>query len=82
MAIERVDVFDVGVYVVYSFIEVSHLYNMGIFLLPLLAISICCLDSTCHLLSNKLEFAQFGARMRKLWLFLSNLFFTHRLYRP
>ena len=51
------DVFDVGVFAGSSFIEVSHLYIIGIFILPLLNIT------------NKLEFAQFGARMRKLWQF-------------
>ena len=43
------DVFDVGVFVGSSFIEVSHLYIIDIFILPLLIIT------------NKLEFAQFGA---------------------
>ena len=28
-----------------------------------------CLDSSCRPESNKLGFARFGARMRKLWLF-------------
>ena len=56
------DVFDVGVFAGSSFIEVSHLYIIGIFILSLL-------DSSCRPESNKLEFAQFGAHMRWLWQF-------------
>ena len=51
------DVLDVGVFAGSSFIEVSHLYIIGIFLPPLLTIT------------NKLEFAQFGAHWQKLWQF-------------
>ena len=38
--------------------------------------------SPCHYLSNKLGFVEFGARMRKLWLFWYCMFYTERLYRP
>ena len=30
---------------------------------------LCCFDATRRLVSNKLEFAQFGAHMQKLWQF-------------
>ena len=50
------DVFDVGGYVGSSRLEVSLLYLLAY--LPCL-----------FLLSNKLEFAQFGAHMQKLWQF-------------
>ena len=56
------DVFDVGVFAGSSFKEVSHLYTFGISLQSLL-------DSICRHLSNKLEFAQFGAHLQKLWQF-------------
>ena len=61
------DVFDVGVFAGSSFIEVSHLYIIGSFLLPLLSTikGARCLDSTRRLLSNKLEFARFGVRVQK-----------------
>ena len=51
------DVFDVGGYAGSSLLEVSLLYLLGIPPLPLLTIT------------NKLEFAQFGAHMQKLWQF-------------
>src|SRR5215216_3283952 len=60
------DVFDVGGYVGYSLLEVSLLYILGIPPLPLLT---SLLDATHRHLSNKLEFAQFGAHMQKLWQF-------------
>src|SRR3990170_4403384 len=63
------DVFDVGVFAGSSLIEVSHLYIIGISLLPLLNITSRCLDSTRRHLSNKLEFANFGAHLQKLWQF-------------
>ena len=47
------DVFDVGGYAGSSRLEVSLL----------------CFDATRLTLSNKLEFAQFGAHMKKLWQF-------------
>ena len=37
---------------------------------PLPLLTICCFDATRRLVSNKLEFAQFGAHMQKLWQFL------------
>ena len=43
---------------------------VGIPPLPLLTITIHCFDATRRLVSNKLEFAQFGAHMQKLWQFL------------
>ena len=55
------DVFDVGGFAGSSRLEVSLLYLLGI---P------CCFDATRRLVSNKLEFAQFGAHMQKLWQFL------------
>src|SRR6266566_2038940 len=73
------DVFDVGVYAGSSFIEVSHLYMLGISPLPLLITRCRCLNSTRCLLSNKLEFAQFGAHLQKLWQFRFSciLYFQH-----
>ena len=47
------DVFDVGGYAGSSWLEVSLL----------------CFDATRLALSNKLEFAQFGAHLQKLWQF-------------
>jgi hypothetical protein len=61
------DVFDVGVFAGSSLIEVSHLYTIGIFILSLL-------DSSCRPESNKLEFAQFGAHLQKLWQFWFSCF--------
>ena len=61
------DVFDVGGYAGSSQLEVSLLYFLGIPPLPLLTIR--CFDATRLPLSNKLEFAQFGAHMQKLWQF-------------
>ena len=55
------DVFDVGGFADSSRLEVSLLFLLGI---PR------CLDATRRLVSNKLEFAQFGAHMQKLWQFL------------
>ena len=55
------DVFGVGGYVGSSRLEVSLLY--------LLAYLPCCFDATRRLVSNKLEFAQFGAHLQKLWQF-------------
>ena len=56
------DVFDVGGYAGSSRLEVSLLY--------LLAYLPCrCFDATRRLVSNKLEFAQFGAHMKKFWQF-------------
>src|SRR5215216_2019507 len=62
------DVFDVGGYDGSSLLEVSLLYILGIPLQPLLT-NEPLLDATHHHLSNKLEFAQFGAHMQKLWQF-------------
>ena len=63
------DVFDVGGYAGSSRLEVSLLYFFGIPPLPLLTITSRCFDATRLSQSNKLEFAQFGAHMRKLWQF-------------
>ena len=57
------DVFDVGGYAGSSRLEVSLLYLLAY--LP----SCRCFDATRLPLSNKLEFAQFGAHMQKLWQF-------------
>ena len=54
------DVFVVGGFAGSSRLEVSLLYLLAY--LP-------CFDATHRLVSNKLEFAQFGARMKKLWQF-------------
>ena len=37
--------------------------------MPLLSITSLCFDATRCLVSNKLEFAQFGAHLQKLWQF-------------
>ena len=63
------DVFDVGGYAGSSLLEVSLLYLLGIPPLPLLTITNRCFDATRRLVSNKLEFAQFGAHMKKFWQF-------------
>ena len=55
------DVFDVGGYAGSSQLEVSLLY--------LLAYLPCCFDATRRLVSNNLEFPQFGAHMKKFWQF-------------
>jgi len=60
------DVFDVGGYAGSSLLKVSLLYLLGIPPLPLLT---SLLDATHRHLSNKLEFAQFGAHLQKLWQF-------------
>ena len=52
-----------------SRLEVSLLYFVGIPSLPLLSITSRCFDATRRLVSNKLEFAQFGAHLQKLWQF-------------
>ena len=52
-----------------SRLEVSLLYFVGIPSVPLLTITSRCFDATRRLVSNKLEFAQFGAHMQKLWQF-------------
>ena len=62
------DVFDVGGYAGSSRLEVSLLY--------LLAYLPCCFDATRLPLSNKLEFAQFGAHMQKLWQFWFSVEYT------
>ena len=62
------DVFDVGGFAGSSRLEVSLLYFVGIPSLPHSHL-LCCFDATRRLVSNKLEFAQFGARMKKLWQF-------------
>ena len=54
------DVFDVGGYAGSSRLEVSLLYLLAY---------LHCFDATRLPLSNKLEFAQFGAHMQKLWQF-------------
>ena len=61
------DVFDVGGYAGSSLF--SLLYLLGIPPLPLLTITSRYFDATRRLVSNKLEFAQFGAHMQKLWQF-------------
>ena len=60
------DVFDVGGYAGSSRLEVSLLY-----LLAYLSVGVhCrCFDATRRLVSNKLEFAQFGAHLQKFWQF-------------
>ena len=63
------DVFDVGGYAGSSLLEVSLLFLLGIPPLPLLTISGLCFDATRRLVSNKLEFAQFGAHLQRLWQF-------------
>ena len=63
------DVFDVGGLADSSRLEVSLLFLLGIPPLPLLTITSRCFDATRRLVSNKLEFAQFGAHMQKLWQF-------------
>ena len=63
------DVFDVGGYAGSSQLEVSLLFLLGIPPLPLLTITSRCFDATRRLVSNKLEFAQFGAHLQKLWQF-------------
>ena len=54
------DVFDVGAYAGSFQLEVSLLY----------------FDATRRLVSNKLEFAQFGAHMQKLWQFWFSVEYT------
>ena len=54
------DVFDVGGFASSSRLEVSLLYLLAF--LP-------CFDATRRLVFNKLEFAQFGAHLQKLWQF-------------
>ena len=54
------DVFDVGGYAGSSRLEVSLLYDV---------FDVGGFDATRRLVSNKLEFAQFGAHMQKLWQF-------------
>ena len=63
------DVFDVGGFAGSSRLEVSLLFLLGIPPLPLLTITSRCFVATRRLISNKLEFAQFGAHMQKLWQF-------------
>ena len=63
------DVFDVGGYAGSSRLEVSLLFLLGLPPLPLLTITSRCFDATRLALSNKLEFAQFGAHLQKLWQF-------------
>ena len=60
------DVFDGGGSAGSSLLKVSLLFLLGIPPLPLLG---CCFDAARRLVSNKLEFAQFGAHMQKLWQF-------------
>ena len=64
------DVFDVGGFAGSSRLEVSLLYLLAylpcLFLLYPTSLSF---DATRRLVSNKLEFAQFGAHMQKLWQF-------------
>ena len=64
------DVFDVEGFAGSSRLEVSLLFLLGIPPLPLITITSRCFDATRRLVSNKLEFAQFGAHMQKLWQFL------------
>ena len=68
------DVFDVGDSVGSSLLEVSLLFLLGIPPLPLLTIISRCFDATLGLVSNKLEFAQFGAHMQAVLVFLSVVF--------
>ena len=63
------DVFDVGGLAGSSRLEVSLLFLLGIPPLPLLTITSRCFDVTRRLVSNKFEFAQFGAQMKKFWQF-------------
>ena len=70
------DVFDVGGYAGSSRLEVSLLCLLSIPPLPLLTITNKfgrCFDATRLPLSNKLEFAQFGAHMKRLWQFWFSL---------
>ena len=60
------DVFDVGGFAGSSQLEVSLLYLLAY--LPCLFL-LCCFDATRRLVSNKLEFAQFGAHMKTFWQF-------------
>ena len=68
-------VFDVGGYVGSSQLEVSLLYLLAylpcLFLVDVFDVGgyVRCFDATHRLVSNKLEFAQFGAHMKKLWQF-------------
>ena len=62
------DVFDVGGYAGSSLLEVS-LLSCKAYLLCLFLLTSLCFDATRCLVSNKLEFAQFGAHMKKLWQF-------------
>ena len=62
------DVFDVGGYADSFLLEVSLFYFIRHTSLPLLT-NQSLLDATHRHLSNKLEFAQFGAHMQKLWQF-------------
>ena len=70
------DVFDVGGFVGSSRLEVSLLYLLGIPPLPLLNITSRCFDATRRLVSNKLEFSQFGAHLQKFWQFWFSLEYT------
>ena len=70
------DVFDVGGFADSSRLEVSLLFLLGIPPLPLLTITSRCFDATRRLVSNKLEFAQFGAHMKKFWQFWFSLEYT------
>ena len=62
------DVFDVGGYAGSSLLEVS-LLSCKAYLLCLFLLTSLCFDATRCLVSNKLEFSQFGAHLRKLWRF-------------
>ena len=62
------DVFDVGGYAGSSLLEVS-LLSCKAYLLCLFLLTSLCFDATRCLVSNKLEFAQFGAHMKKFWQF-------------
>ena len=63
------DVFDVGGYAGSSRLEVSLLYLLAYLPCLFLLYPVIVFDATRRLVSNKLEFAQFGAHMQKLWQF-------------
>ena len=71
------DVFDVGGSAGSSLLEVSLLFLLCIppFLFFRCFDATRRFDATCRLVSNKFEFAQFGAHLQKLWQFWFSLEF-------